>query len=392
LRRCLLVRWKTVVKDQSDATARSSDEDREEERGAFRSTTVDKSEKWYSKKEYKQMLMDQCLTVHIMRSLRSLEGETVTTDHSDEDDCNNSRFDELIKKHLIDPEEYCERGLESHLSEERRNDINAARKPHKSLVIREHVRQKMMGIQNPELLRSVSLTQSRKSSIRVQKLALVDQREARARNNTKNTNDENQKQDRRRHQQQIQHTSTNVERNMTPLDLLWSRSGHENKKMTDPLSFRTQGVKIMGKGINKMLCNHLEHNLFEQTHQNKNSDVSEAIAIRDNFMKQQQQQLHLLLKQNQRSQSEYHLKHTNLSSMLIPDGSSTATNPPNMNSILASLQMQEHERLFQHSQQQLQNQRNYQQQVQRLLLLQQHEQHYKSLQLASAVILGQSHR
>jgi len=395
LRRCIgwdgqpsKVRWNTAEEDSSDTTRCAPDEYSEEKSGELRSSAVVENEMWYSKDDYNQMMLDQCLTVRIMRSLRSLAGETVATEYGDEDYCDNCRFDELIKKHLIDPEEYCERGLESYLSDERRKKINDTRKLHKLLVIKEYVRQRMLGRSNPELVRSVSLTRSRKSLIRSQKIALVDQRTARASDNTKS--DDDQKQD----TPQKQDFDPILKTKMTPLDRLWSGSNHEYKKKTDSPSPPTIG-RMMGKDIDTKLCNDFEHSPFEHMHRNEIHATSGA--IRDTVMEQQLLNLLLRQEQNQRAQSQYQPQHRNPYSIIIEDDLSTAINPQMVNSILASLQMQEQERLvhqnYQHRQrqqeQQLQNQRNYQEQVQRLLMLQQYQQQYESMQLASAAILGQ---
>jgi len=333
------VSWGNVVNCISDSTLCTSNHNIETENVGVAQSTDARNEKWYSKAEYKQMMLDQCLTVHIMRSLRSLTGEKVPTDYCDEIDCSTCRFDELIKKHSIDPEEYCERGLESYLSNERRHGINASRKLHKFLVIGEYDRQSMTGTFDFELVRNASLTHSKKSLARARKLALIDQREAQAGNKLDKPNNEDYKQDVCERQIKRQDISANS----------------------------TQETKILV---------------------NENQFSSEA--IREALIKQQL--IHLLRNQerelNQRAQSQYDF------------------NQSHLNSITASLNIQEQEQLFHlnHKQQkqednhnhrhqlQLHDQCNYQHQVQRLLLLQQHQQHYDAVQLASAAILGQCHR
>jgi len=402
MRRCISldgrpskVTWKTAVEDSSDTTRRAPAEYSENNSGELGSSPVAKGEIWYSKDDYKQMLMEQWLTVRIMRSLRSLSGEEVATEYSDEDDCDNCRFDELIKKHLIDPEEYCERGLESYLSEERRNKINVTRKLHRLQVIEEYVRQGVLGRLNPELVRSVSLTQSNKSLIRSQKIALVDQRIERASINTKSDDDEKHDTPKKYHTD-----ITSIETKMTPLDRLWSGSNHQCKNKTDSPSPPTIGM-MMVKDINTKLCNDFRHDPFDRMQRKEIHTTSGA--IQDTAM--EQHLLHLLLRQeqNQRAQSQYQPQHRNPNSITIQDALSTAINAQTMNSILASLQIQEQEQLAhqkhqqeqqrqQEQHQQLQNQRNYQEQVQRLFMLQQYQEQYESMQLASASSLGQWRR
>jgi hypothetical protein len=323
--------------------------------------------------------------------LRSLSGEEVATEYSDEDDGDNCRFDELMKKCLIDPEEYCERGLESYFSEERRNEINATRKLHRLQVIEEYGRQGMLGRSNPELVRSVSLIQSRKSLNRSQKIALVDQRIERASINTKSDDDEKHDTPKKYHTD-----ITSIETKMTPLDRLWSGSNHQCKSKTDSPSAPAIG-RMMVKDIDTKLCNDFGHDHFD--HMQRNEIHTASGAMQDTAM--EQHLLHFLLrqKQNQRCQSLYQPQHRNPNSITIQDYLSTAINAQMMNSILASLQTQEHEQLAhqqeqqrQQQQQQLQNQRNYQEQVQRLLILQQYQEQYESMQLASASFLGQWRR
>jgi len=341
-RRCLeshacssKVRWGNAVECISDSVPCTSNECIETENGNGVQSPDARNEKWYSKAEYKQMMLDQCLTVHIMRSLRSLAGEKVPTDYCDEIDCDTRRFDELIKKHSIDPEEYCERGLESYLSDERRHGINVTRKLHKLQVMSEYDRQGMSGTINLELVRNASLIHSKKSLARATKLALIDQREAQAGNNLDKPKTVGNKQDGRQH---------------------------------------------------KLKCQELPSNSTQETKFLINENQFSSEAIRDALIKQQL--VHLLLNQerelNQRAQSQYHF------------------NQNHLNSLTFSLGIQEQERLFHLNQKQdnhrhqlqlqLHDQCTYQQQVQRLLLLQQHQQHYDAVQLASAAILGQCQR
>jgi hypothetical protein len=158
-----------------------------------------------------------------MRSLRAIlasantsaSAETPTNLPNDENTNSNVNADNisnnntaLIKKAnlLIDPERYCERGLEAYQSKERRNTINTNRKLHMSLVIGEQSRQRrqqqhqsstMMMMTNnnngcggdnsntnrkcndndPELIRNISMIQSKHSSLKAQLLAAIDQHE-----------------------------------------------------------------------------------------------------------------------------------------------------------------------------------------------------------------------
>jgi hypothetical protein len=78
----------------------------------------------------------------------------------------------------IDPEVYCERGLESYQSKELRNEIDLKRKIHHFLVIREQARQSLVGTKDPELLRLLASIQS-EGSLRIAQLrAAIDQHEA----------------------------------------------------------------------------------------------------------------------------------------------------------------------------------------------------------------------
>jgi len=193
------VRWKlTVHREDGIASASIHDEST--------GTTNQSSEPlnhvhdtWYSKEEYKKIMLDQYLTVQIMRSLRILvkkEGNAVDDwDESGDNENGKSRCEELIKKLSIDPKEYCERGLESYRTDEGRKKINLGRKRHKLSVINEYKRQGMTGMIDPELLRSVSIAESTRSYVKAQWLASIDQQEAQASNcATKGDQDEEQKQ------------------------------------------------------------------------------------------------------------------------------------------------------------------------------------------------------
>lgn len=303
------------------------------------------------------MLLDQSLTVHIMRSLRSLAGEEVGIEYCDEIDSDYCRFDELIKKHQIDSEEYCERGLESYLSEERRNEVNASRKLHKLLVIGECVRQGMLGTSNPELVRNVSMNQSKKSFERAQKLGLVDQREARAIEKSKQN--VSQKED-------VQQEHMQMKQNMKPIP---------EKTIDHILTKNLHSPIVASKSVSKSLRNipgtPIGHNQPNQTFDATKQQILQVLR------KQQQEQ-------SQLAQYQCNFKPRNINATAVPDDSL----------ILASLQIQEVKRLFHRKQQeqQIQIQRSYETQVQRLLLLQQQQRQYESMQLVSATILRQHHR
>jgi hypothetical protein len=144
-----------------------------------------------------------------MRSLRSILAQsastsTKTSTHLNNDENNSSSYNtnssELIKKanSLIDPEIYCERGLESHQSKERINLINMNRKLHMSLVIGEQTRQRQqqqqsssMADDDQELIRNISMIQSKNSSLEAQLLAAIDQQEVVQENDNNNDNDNN---------------------------------------------------------------------------------------------------------------------------------------------------------------------------------------------------------
>jgi hypothetical protein len=77
----------------------------------------------------------------------------------------------------LDPEKYCERGLESYQSKERRNEIDAKRKLHQWLVIREQARQAVLGTNDPERLRLMASSYSEGSLLKAQLRAALDQHE-----------------------------------------------------------------------------------------------------------------------------------------------------------------------------------------------------------------------
>lgn len=358
------LRWRPVLEDQQDGSLVSRHRMIKEGGEELESSEVTPMDTWYSKEEYKQMMLDQSLTVHIMRSLRFLAGEEVGIDYCDEIDSDYSRFDELIKKHQIDSEEYCERGLESYLSEERRNEVNASRKLHKLLVIGEYVRQGMLGTSDPELVRNVSMSQSKKSFERSQKLGLVDQREARAIEKSKQN--KSQKESEQKH-----------------LPLKQNMKLIVKKKMDHILTKNLHSPIVASKSINTSLRNIPGKSLDNDQ---PNQSRFALIGIRDDVMKQQGFQLLMKQQQEQSQLAQYQLnfEQRNMNAIAVPDDSS----------FLASLQMQELERLFHQKQQeqQIQIQRNYETQVQRLLLLQQQQRQYESMQLVSAAILGQHKR
>jgi hypothetical protein len=108
------------------------------------------------KEEYSDIIKEQMKSIMIMRYLR----ENGTDDSG------------------IDPEVYCERGLESYQSKERRHEIDTKRKLHRFLVIREQARQVIVGTKDPELLRQMASTQSQGSLMKAQLRAALDQHEA----------------------------------------------------------------------------------------------------------------------------------------------------------------------------------------------------------------------
>lgn len=110
----------------------------------------------FQREEYKKIVEEQYWTVHIMQYLRSMGSD-------------NSE---------LDPERYCERGLESYQSQERRNEIDTMRKLHRLMVIHEQARQSVLGTRDPEQIRLMATLQSERSLLRAQIRAALDQRDA----------------------------------------------------------------------------------------------------------------------------------------------------------------------------------------------------------------------
>ena len=320
------------------------------------------------------MLLNQSLTVHIMRSLRSLAGEKVSIEYCYDIDSDISRFDELIKKHQIDAEEYCERGLESYLSEERRNEINASRKLHKLLVIGEYVRQGMIGTRDPELVRNISINQSKKSMERALKLALVDQRE-RLSGSHKSSNTARSQDGPHHHPQ-----------NEKNLQLIQNETEY---LFTDTPPSPTLGCKKVLRSVDSNPMN-LSANSIERCQPNSTHLFSEG--VREEVMKQQLVQLFLTEQERLQNQRDQHLFQS-INPISAPDNASSQM----ANTILASLEMQGLNRLVLHQfhqqqqQRQLQMQQSYETQLQRQLLLQHQQQHFRSVQMVTAAILGQQH-
>ncbi|KAG7362030.1 hypothetical protein IV203_025696 [Nitzschia inconspicua] len=115
-----------------------------------------KNEAWYSKEEYSDIIKEQMNSIMIMRYLR---------------ECGTDETE-------LDPELYCERGLESYQSKERRHEIDTKRKLHRLLVIQEQARQASLGTKDPELLRKMASTQSEGSLMKAQLRAALDHHEA----------------------------------------------------------------------------------------------------------------------------------------------------------------------------------------------------------------------
>jgi hypothetical protein len=108
------------------------------------------------REDYKAFVTEQCWTVHVMQYLRA-----IGRDDSE-----------------LDPEKYCERGLESYQSKERRTEIDMKRKLHKLMVIHEQARQAILGTKDPEQIRLMAAPQSEGSLLRAQMRAALDQHEA----------------------------------------------------------------------------------------------------------------------------------------------------------------------------------------------------------------------
>jgi len=262
----------------------------------------DAKDTWFTKEEYKKILLDQCLTVNIMRSLRILaKKEGVAFDDNYECGGNHrngkSSCEQLMKKLAIDLKEYCERGLESYQTEEGRNKINLDRKRHKLSVIREHNRQGMAGTKDPELVRRVSMAQSKISSCKAQLLAAIDQQEERASNSNSNSNisakDGNGEKEEQAPGQQPR-----------PLGSFGSPIDANCKKYTDPSPSYNQGMKrILSRPVHRNDTHFVpdapRDDFFEQHQQQQ---------YRDFLLKKQQEQylLDLLLKQ-QRQHAQCHL-------------------------------------------------------------------------------------
>jgi hypothetical protein len=77
----------------------------------------------------------------------------------------------------LDPEKYCERGLESYRSKERHSEIDMKRKLHVIRVIHEQARQSVLGTKDPEQIRLMAESQSGSSLLRAQIRAALDQHE-----------------------------------------------------------------------------------------------------------------------------------------------------------------------------------------------------------------------
>ena len=77
----------------------------------------------------------------------------------------------------LDPEQYCERGLESYQSKEKHSEIDVKRKLHRFLVIREQARQSVTGSKDPELLGMMAAQQSEGSLRKAQLRAALDRHE-----------------------------------------------------------------------------------------------------------------------------------------------------------------------------------------------------------------------
>ena len=107
------------------------------------------------KEEYGNIIKEQMNSIMIMQYLRA-----VGSDDSE-----------------LDPEKYCERGLESYQSKERKQEIEMKRKLHQFLVIQEQARQASLGTKDPERLRLMAVTQSEGSLRKAQLRAALDQHE-----------------------------------------------------------------------------------------------------------------------------------------------------------------------------------------------------------------------
>lgn len=280
-----------------------------------------------------------------MRSLRIIAGKVGTSlDNDDGSDGKGEFLEELVKKMAIDPEEYCERGLESYASEEGRNMINLDRKRHKLLVIGEHIRQGKVGAKDPELVRSVSETQSKKSLVKARLLAAIDQREARASNNKNEPNE-----------------------------------GLPLRPCQRNISLHTIGV------------NPSQENNKKSVHRNTYNVVSNP--IQDSAVKQLQRQQHLELLLKQQQQRNQCHGYTNKNNFLkISNRPSTPIETPTMTNPVTAIQ----EQLLLHSlrqrQEQLRQQQYYQDNIHLLLLHPQQQQHHRSLEAAATPLVDHSPR
>ena len=326
------------------------------------------------------MLLEQCWTVHVMRTSRASATNSGATETDHECIVKATSCQELLAKNLINTEQYCERGLESYLSEERRIQINSARKHHKLSVINEHGRQGKLGMRDPELLRSVSLNLSRTSTLRAELLALIDQKEARADTHTTSNNSNeiqkqngiDQKHERSQQMSENQLVDENPIRGLTPLDILWLQRDHKHKGMIDASS-RALATKTMDK-------NTIGSNSFEHIKREDNRIV--AAVIQQHLIKQQALLGHLLFKQQRQraqfAQLQYHSQDKINALIGKSGGSHDVASSVTLNSVLAPLQLQEcllQQRQNQQQQRQLQQRLEHQcrtqQHVQRLLLLHQ---------------------
>mmetsp|Transcript_34317 Transcript_34317/g.82670 ORF Transcript_34317/g.82670 Transcript_34317/m.82670 type:complete len:677 (-) Transcript_34317:45-2075(-) len=113
------------------------------------------NEAWYTKEDYRSFLKEQFVTVHIMQELRKAGADETDTS--------------------LDPEMYCERGLENYESKELRNGIDATRRLQKRLVINEQTRQSFLGMKDDEQIRLMATGLSERSNIKAQLRAALDQ-------------------------------------------------------------------------------------------------------------------------------------------------------------------------------------------------------------------------
>jgi hypothetical protein len=100
-------------------------------------------------------LKEQFVTVHIMQHLRQTGSDETN----------------------LDPEMYCERGLENYESKELRNGIDTTRKLQKLLVIHEQARQSLLGMKDEERIRLMATELSERSNVKAQLRGALDQYE-----------------------------------------------------------------------------------------------------------------------------------------------------------------------------------------------------------------------